>query len=341
MKAQTKGFRFPGFFDLQVNGFQGVDFTSPQLSKADFLAAAMALLDCGIAGFLPTLITSPADVYQRNLGMIASALAHPDLAGRVPGIHVEGPFISAAPGYVGAHNPDHVRAVDIEFLGQLQAWADGRIRLLTLAPELPGAVALIEEAVRLGMTVSAGHCHASQAVLAEAAAAGLTGFTHLGNGLPNALHRHDNPIWAALAEDRIHAMMIADGHHLPAPVLKGMIRAKTPGRVIMVSDAAPLSGMPPGRYETLGNKVVLEPSGRLYNPDKQCLVGSSVTLIDCMNHLAGLGFLSPEELMKVGLDNPLAFVGLNREALNAVGESSRSFSQVVYDPAANQFQVVS
>ena len=301
----------PGFVDLQVNGYRGADFSSPDLTEEPFVRACRALLDAGTAAFLPTVITSPIEVYQRNLPLVARVMARDEFQGRLLGIHVEGPFISAQPGAVGAHNPEFVREPDISLLQQLVDWADGRIRLLTLAAEVDGAEELARLAASLDITVSIGHSLAGEADLKRLVRAGATGLTHLGNGLPNVLPRHDNPIWAGLANDALTAMVIADGHHLPAPVLKAFIRAKGAERIVVVSDASPVAGLPPGRYITLSNVAVLEESGLLHNPEKQCLVGSSATMLQCMNHLASLGLLSVDELLAVGFFNPLSLIGVN------------------------------
>jgi N-acetylglucosamine-6-phosphate deacetylase len=301
----------PGFVDLQVNGYQGVDFSSPDLTEEVFADACRALLDAGTAAFLPTIITSPIRVYRHNLPLVAGVIRRDEFQGRLLGIHVEGPFISAQPGAVGAHNPAYVREPDVSLLQQLHDWADGCVRLLTLAAEVEGAEELASFAANLGITVSIGHSLAGEADLERLVRAGAIGLTHLGNGLPNMLPRHDNPIWAGLANDALTAMVIADGHHLPAPVLKAFIRAKSTERIIVVSDASPIAGLPPGRYTTLGNVAILEESGRLYNPEKQCLVGSSATMLRCMNHLATLNLLSLDELLAVGFFNPLSLIGVD------------------------------
>jgi N-acetylglucosamine-6-phosphate deacetylase len=307
----------PGFVDLQVNGYRGVDFSSQDLTEEAFVGACRALLDAGTVAFLPTLITSPVEVYQHHLPLIARVMARDEFQGRLLGIHLEGPFISAQPGAVGAHNPEFVREPDVSLLQQLVGWADGGIRLLTLAAEMEGAEELAHLAASLGITVSIGHSLAGEADLKRLACTGATGLTHLGNGLPNMLPRHDNPIWAGLANDALMAMVIADGHHLPAPVLKAFIRAKGAERIVVVSDASPIAGLPPGRYITLGNVAVLEESGRLHNPEKQCLVGSSATMLQCMNHLASLGLLSLDELLAVGFLNPLGLIGVDPTDIHA------------------------
>jgi len=305
----------PGFVDLQVNGYRGTDFSSPGLTEEAFAQACRDLLGQGTAAFLPTMITSPLDVYRRNLFLIGRVCGQPEFAGRLLGVHVEGPFISQKPGAVGAHNPAWVLPPDVGLLERFQEWAGGRIRLLTLAADLPGAEDVARAAAAMGITVSLGHQMATDEDLARLVRAGAKALTHLGNGVPAMLPRHPNPIWAGLACDDLAAMVITDGHHLPPAVMKVILRAKGAGRVIVVSDQSSVTGLAPGRHHAFGTEVVLEESGRLHISEKGCLAGSSATMLECMNHLASLGFLSGEELEAVGFHNPLALIGLGPDAV--------------------------
>ena len=300
-----------GFIDLQVNGYMGVNFSSPDLTVADVERVATALQQRGTAGFLATLITSSPDIYRRNLPIIAQVGCDDDFSNQLLGIHLEGPFISDQPGAVGAHDPTFVQPADLSLFKEMINWADGTVRLLTVAAEIPGVDALVESARERGIAVSIGHSLFDYDTLTHMASLGATALTHLGNGLPNRLHRHHNPIWAGAAHDDFTALLITDGHHLPYAILKTLVRAIGPERLIVVSDASPIAGMPPGRYRVLGNEAILEPSGRLYNPKKACLVGSTATMLDCINHLASLDILSQEALWSVGFDNPLALIGLD------------------------------
>jgi N-acetylglucosamine-6-phosphate deacetylase len=301
----------PGFVDLQVNGFLGIDFSSEALTEEAFLHAGHALIARGTAAFLPTLITSPEASLHRNLSLIVNALKKDAvLARHVSGFHLEGPFISREPGAVGAHDPASVHAPDTALFDRLYTWSEGRLRLLTLAAELPGAPELARHAVRRGVAVSCGHQLAGPDDLARLAEAGATALTHLGNGMPNLVNRHNNPLLVGLAEERLKILFIADGHHLPAHVLRLLARAAGVDRLIATSDASPAAGLPPGTYDVLGNTAVLEPNGLLHNPEKQCLVGSSATLLRCMNVLHGLGLFALEDLVRIGFHNPLALIGL-------------------------------
>jgi N-acetylglucosamine-6-phosphate deacetylase len=323
----------PGFVDLQVNGFVGVDFSSPDLTAESFAHACRELLSRGTAAFLPTLITSPLEVYARNLPILAHRISLPEFQGRLPGIHLEGPFLSPQPGAVGAHNPAWVRPPDLDLLQQLHGWSGGSIRLVTLAAELPGAETLARWAAGQGLVVSIGHTLAGPEDLERMSQAGARALTHLGNGLPHLLPKFANPLMAGLADDRYTAMLIGDGHHLPAGVLRVMLRAKGMERALIVSDAAPVAGLPPGRYVTLGNEVILEESGRLHNPAKGVLVGSSATLLQCMNYLASLGFLSLEELLTLGFYNPLRLLGLSPAQLPP------SKTRLYFDEELRQFRI--
>lgn len=305
----------PGFVDLQVNGYAGVDFSSPDLTEDAFIAAVRRLRAEGTAVFLPTLITSPQDIYERNLPLIVRAIDRAGLGRICPGIHLEGPFISPLPGAVGAHDARWVRRPDPRLLRRLFELADGRIRLLTLAPELARAAELARFAVAAGATVSAGHTMAGPDDLDRFFRAGARALTHLGNGVPQMLPKFGNPIWAGLADDRYTAMLIADGHHIPPGPLKAMLRVKGTARVVVTSDASPPAGLPPGRYRALGNDIVIHRDGSLRNPEKGCFVGSSATMLHCINHLASLDLLSPAGLTAVGFANPLRLVGLRAAAV--------------------------
>ncbi len=305
--------KIPGLVDLQVNGYKGVDFSSIALTQEDFIRACRQLLEAGTTGFLPTIITSPDEVYKRNLAIMSSVMEQPEFHGRLLGIHIEGPFISGQDGARGAHNSKWTRKPDIAYLEKLLAWAGGKVKLITVAAELEGAEDLARYAVSRGITVALGHQMANEEDLAKLVRAGARAITHLGNGVPMVINRHHNPIWAALAEDGLVATIITDGHHLPPAVLKTIIRTKGPHRCIVISDASSLAGLPPGRYETLGHKVILEKTGRLSDPQTGYLCGSSATMLQCMNHLASLNLASTDELIEMGFYNPLKLIGLKPE----------------------------
>lgn len=303
-----------GFVDLQVNGYAGIDFSSPGLTLSEVEMTVKALYQRGTLAFCPTVISSPMEVYRQMLPVLAEAIRNQPLPGAgqgslLAGIHLEGPFISPEEEAVGAHPRQHVRPPSTTLFDELYALAGGQIALLTLAPELSGALELIRYACGRGVTVSIGHTLADVAAIRGAIEAGASLSTHLGNGCPNFIHRHHNPLWPQLAAPELSAMLITDGHHLPAELIAVALASKGSGRVIITSDSSPAAGCPPGEYTFFGTHALLEPSGRLRNLESDSLAGSSATLMDCMNVLAGLGLLDETALWQVGRDNPLKVLG--------------------------------
>ncbi|WP_205629289.1 N-acetylglucosamine-6-phosphate deacetylase [Jiangella muralis] len=281
--------RLPGLVDLQVNGFSGIDLNRDDLAADDVVALTRELWAAGVTRYLPTLITgSEARLTAAMRAVAAARRAGPLIAHSIAGIHVEGPHISAADGARGAHDPAWIRPPDTAELDRWIAASEGLVRIVTVAPETDGAAAYIAHAVRRGVTVSLGHAAPGAADIRAAAGHGATLSTHLGNGCAPAVPRHPNHLWAQLAEDRLTAMFIADGHHLPADTLTAMIRAKTPARSVLVSDAAPLAGSPPGTYATsVGGRVTVEPGGALRLAGTSLLAGSGASLLDCVRWAAG------------------------------------------------------
>ncbi|MHC4153650.1 MAG: N-acetylglucosamine-6-phosphate deacetylase [Planctomycetota bacterium] len=307
--------KIPGLIDLQVNGYRGVDFSSADLTREDFAQACRGLFEAGTTAFLPTLISSPKHIYRRNLPIIAEVVEADEFRGRVLGIHLEGPFVSPAEGARGSHDVRWVTKPDVEYLKEMVEWAGQKVRMITIAAEVEGAAELTQWCAQRGIVVSLGHQMAGAADLERLQQAGVKCLTHLGNGLPASLPRHDNPIWAGLANDNLYATLITDGHHLPASLVKTIIRAKGVSRCIVVSDASPLAGMPPGAYRTLGNDVILTESGKVYSPATGYLVGSAATMLQCMNYLASLKLLSKDELLALGLYNPLKLLEMEPSAI--------------------------
>jgi N-acetylglucosamine-6-phosphate deacetylase len=223
------------------------------------------------------------------------------VAARVAGIHLEGPSISEQDGYRGAHPLAAVRDPDWGEFQALQDAAEGRIAIVTLAPERPGAIPMIEKLNACGVVVALGHTAADGATLRAAVAAGARLSTHLGNGIAATLARHPNPIWHQAALDYLSASFIADGHHLDRAVLRVLVRAKGAGRVILVSDASPLAGLPPGRY---GDWAV-DPSGKIVVAGTPYLAGSNQGLETGINVLMNATDLSLEEAVATVTRNPV------------------------------------
>ena len=254
-----------GFIDLQVNGYAGHDLNGLTLDVATVQALCQAMLKVGVTTFLPTLVTAPEARLVAALRTIREACAqYPDVAAMVAGIHVEGPHIAPEDGPRGAHSAADVRAPSVAEFDRWQQAAGGLVKLVTLSPHWPEAPAYIRHLVKAGVTVSLGHTSADAAQIAAAVDAGATLSTHLGNGSHAMLNRRHNHLWPQLADDRLTAMFIADGHHLTPAQLKAMLRAKGLGRSLVVSDTVTLGGLPAGKYQTpIGGKVELRADGFL------------------------------------------------------------------------------
>jgi len=287
-----------------VNGFAGVDFNDPAVTPEAVGGALDALRSTGVTRCLPTLITSSLEDFARCARAVLAA-DHPAVAG----IHMEGPYLSPEDGPRGAHPREHVRAANLDDFERRQEAAAGRIRLVTLAPEAPGALALVERLVALGLRVAIGHSAAPPELVADAASAGATLSTHLGNGCATTLPRHPNLLWAQLAEDRLLASFIVDGHHLPPATVKAMVRAKTPERCVLVTDAVMCAGCPPGRYRLGALEVELSPDGRVQAPGAATLAGSSLTLPEAVARLCACTGLPIEQALPLAAERPAAYLG--------------------------------
>lgn len=307
-----------GFVDLQVNGYKGIDFASPELTVDDVLAVTHELAERGTVAYCPTLCGCAIDLFMRNLVVLGRAAEDPELGRHILGLHIEGPFISPKPGAVGAHDVDASRDASIEDFDGFQKLANGHIAIVTMAPELPGAYELIRHISDQGVAVLFGHHLADSESMRRGVEAGARGCTHLGNGLPNEIHRHDNPLWWQLASDELFSTVITDGHHVPAELIKVALRAKTTDRFVVISDAVHFGGMPAGIYDSFGNKVEVSSSGKITVYGTPYLAGSSAVMLECMNFLASLRLLSEEELWTVSLVNPMRLLGKPLETLDGL-----------------------
>jgi len=271
----------PGFIDGQVNGYGGCDLNAEDVTPGTVGRITSMLSRIGVTTWVPTIVTAPEDAITHALEQISQACKD-DPASRtaIPCVHIEGPFISDQDGPRGVHNADYVRGLDAE---EVQRWlrASGMVGIVTVSPHALDAPEQIAKIRELGVEVAIGHTHASPAQIRAAIASGARLATHLGNGIATTLPRHPNPLWTQLADDRLSAGLIADGHHLPTDTLKVMIRAKTTERAYLVSDSTALAGSEPGRHRTsVGGVVDLSPEGRLSYVGTDLLAGAAATLPD-------------------------------------------------------------
>jgi N-acetylglucosamine-6-phosphate deacetylase len=273
-----------GMIDLQVNGYAGLDVNAAELSTSVIHELVRAEARCGVTAFCPTLVTAAEDQVTHALAVIAAARKEDEWTRHaVPGVHVEGPYLSAEDGPRGAHDVTQLRAPSIKEFERWQTAAENAVRIVTVAPELPGAAEYIRHITGRGVLAAIGHTSASPAQISAAADAGARMSTHLGNGAHKQLARHPNYIWAQLADTRLIASFVADGYHLPVDTFLAMLRAKGRRRGILVSDSVALAGVAPGDYHTpVGGAVTVRPDGRLVLSGSNLLAGSASSLRDCL-----------------------------------------------------------
>jgi N-acetylglucosamine-6-phosphate deacetylase len=270
----------PGFVDIQVNGYGGQEFSSLELNEERVAKVTHEHWRFGVTGYCPTLTTQSFECFVHGLGAIRRTCeTSPDVAPSIVGIHVEGPYFSTEDGPRGAHPKEHCRRPDWDEFRRLQDAAGGRIRILTMSAEFDEAPDFIARVSATGVVVAIGHTGANSQQIRAAVDAGARLSTHLGNGSHRMLRRHPNYIWDQLAEDRLTASLIVDGHHLPGEVVKSMVRAKTPERVVLVSDVSGLAGLPVGRYQSSGCELEILTDGRLVIAGQdQLLAGASLPI---------------------------------------------------------------
>jgi N-acetylglucosamine-6-phosphate deacetylase len=297
--------QFP-YIDLQVNGYGGVDFNHDGLSPEGLHHACVQLREDGVAGILATVVTDELPRMAARLGRIAAIRRQDAMVGEVIwGIHVEGPFLNEMPGYCGAHPAHVMRPADIGDMNRLLDAADGLVRLVTLAPERDPGMTLVRYLADRKIIVSAGHCDPSVNQLRAAIEAGLSMFTHLGNGCPTTLHRHDNIIQRALGlRDWLTLSFIADGCHIPVPALGNYLRLAGFERSIVVTDAMSAARLGPGRY-TLGPQTVeIGADGAARSADGSHFVGSTATMPRMATLLREDVGLAEDEVRRLLSDNP-------------------------------------
>lgn len=299
-----------GWIDLQVNGYGGVDFNAPGLTVEAVKSVTERLAADGTVGYLPTLVTGDPEMLLGTVRTVMEARRKYAVCEKnILGFFLEGPFISDRPGAVGTHPVEWVRAPDLALFNRFQDAAEGLVKMVNVAAEVPGMPDFVRTLAASGVTVSLGHQLAkSPADIEDCIAAGAKAFTHLGNGIPNEVDRHENIVYTALVEDRASVMFIPDGHHLPDAMLKLYVRAVPLERLVAVSDAQYPAGLPPGEYEVCGAHARLEPDGLLWNPARKCLVGATAPLAKCMEILEKRIGLTPDECRAIGHDNPLTLI---------------------------------
>jgi N-acetylglucosamine-6-phosphate deacetylase len=293
----------PGFVDLQVNGFAGVDYNSPEVTAEALASSIRALFSTGVTRFFPTVITGPPERMLAALANLAHARDTLPEGPSMEAFHVEGPHISPEDGPRGAHPVEWVRPPDLEEYRRWQDAARGNVRLVTLSPEWPGAPRYIEQLTREGVVTSIGHTAATREQIADAVSAGATLSTHLGNAAHATLPRRSNYIWDQLAEDRLAASFIVDGLHLNDSFLRVALRAKGVERSVLITDAVAPAMCAPGPYRLGEIEVELKADDRVVLRGGTRLAGSCLRMDQGVSNLMRLG-LSLREAVIMATMNP-------------------------------------
>jgi len=321
----------PGLVDLQINGYAGLSFNGAleDLTVGAVRKVCERLRRRGVVAVLPTFGTDAVDNMLARARRLAELRNQDELiASMIAGFHVEGPMLSPEDGPRGAHSADHVITPRDrpQMLEEFQEATGGLVRILTLAPELPGAMELIARTASSGVVAALGHHAAGAEAIAEAVAAGARMCTHLGNGSHAMIPRLDNYIMHQLADDRLAASFIADGHHIPFATLKNFLRAKTPPRSVLVTDAVMVADMPAGRYGSGRRVRQLGEDGAVRLAGTPYLAGSALTLDRAVMNVAAHCDVSFETAWAMASAQPAALVGLPVPQPVQVDVSDEGFS---------------
>ena len=305
----------PGLVDNQVNGYNSIGFSSSDLTVEGVRSITQAMWQHGVTTYLPTVITGPRERLVESFSILAEATKDPEIGASIPGFHLEGPYISPESGYRGAHNKEWIRPPDWNEFLELNEAAEKRILHITIAPEIEGAMDFITSCVKEDIVVAIGHHNASAHVIREAVGRGTVIATHLGNGCATMIHRHDNPLWPQLADDRLMASIIVDGFHLRAEEVQVFYKVKGSEHLVIISDITELAGMPPGEYPWNDDTLVVTQGGMIQYPDQNVLAGASFPLNKGVRKMMEFTGCSLEEAIQMASTNPAS---LNK--LNNIGE---------------------
>jgi N-acetylglucosamine-6-phosphate deacetylase len=309
--ADQEAWLSPGFIDLQVNGYGGDDVNADEVDAGVIHSLTKKMIATGVTTYLPTIITASEEKITEALRVVAEARRSSKLvADAVPYVHVEGPNISPIEGYRGAHPHEHIRPPSLAEFARWQQASGGLVGMVTLSPHWKGAEDYISTLSRNGVYVAIGHTDATPEQIRRAVDAGAMLSTHLGNGSAGMIPRHENSLWPQLADDRLTATLIVDGHHLPGDMLKTILRAKGTAHCILISDAVAIGGLPPGRYSTpVGGDVELDEYGRLSLAGTEFLAGAALPMKDGILRAVSCGGISLAEGLGMATANPGRFTG--------------------------------
>lgn len=294
-----------GLFDLQVNGYAGVDFNDEGLTAEALDHALEAMLAAGVTQCLPTIITAFPDELCARFKALDAAVAASRLGpAMVPGYHLEGPFLNDGEGYRGCHPHLAMGDPDAALVDRIESGLARPILLVSLAPERDGSTVFAEAMRARGKTLAIAHSAAGYAAVRAAADAGVRLSTHLGNGLPQQLPKLENPLLAQLAEPRLTACVIADGHHMSPEAVAALVRLKGTDNTILVTDAVVAAATPPGTYRFAGIEVQHTAEGAVVQPGRQNLAGSALRLDVAVRNVVAWGIADAPTAIAMASDHP-------------------------------------
>jgi N-acetylglucosamine-6-phosphate deacetylase len=307
--AITDVFLAPGFVDLQVNGFAGIDFNDPNTPVVEIGRALDSMFSTGVTRCLPTVITGPPDAMLASLHNLRRAQTELPHGRAISGFHVEGPHIGIEDGPRGAHPARWVRAPDLDEFARWQEATGGNIRMVTLSPHWSQAPGYISALTQAGVVVSIGHTSADAEQITRAVDAGATLSTHLGNAAYKMVPKFPNCLWDQLAEDRLHASFIVDGLHLDPSFLRVALRTKSVERTILVTDAAAPAGAVAGHYRLGELNVELMTDDRVVLQGTEKLAGSALRMNRAIANLMRIGGVSLRDAIRTATVNPARLIG--------------------------------
>jgi N-acetylglucosamine-6-phosphate deacetylase len=297
----------PAFFDVHIHGSSGYDVM--QGTPEALTGIGRFLAAHGVGAYLPTTVTAPIDATLKSLAGMAKLIGRDDFGARPLGIHIEGPFLS--PHKKGAHPASLLQPPSIELFDRLWQASEGKIRLMTIAPELPNAPEVIAHATKLGVRVSMGHSNADTAAAKQGIASGAVSATHTYNAMRNFDHREPGLLGEVLSNDNLFAELICDGHHVHPAAVKIYWKSKGRDRAILITDGMSAAGMPDGNYK-LGEFDVRVENG-ICLIGENTLAGSTLTLDRAVKNFSEFTGASLDEIAPLVSTNPARMTGFESE----------------------------
>ncbi len=300
----------PGLIDIQINGYMGVSFGDQNLTIEQMREVTEALWKEGVTSYLPTVTTRDHERLLKSFLLLTMVMDDEEIGNSIPGFHLEGPYISPVKGFRGAHSEKYIRPPDWNEFQQFQKAAQNRIVLITVAPEMEGAIPFIDKCIESGVVVSLGHHNGTPEDIERAVDAGASLSTHLGNGCANMINRHNNPIWPQLSNDGLSVSIIADGSHLTKEEVRTFYKVKGNEQTILVSDAVSLAGLPPGEYIEDGDTLLLTEDVVKF-PTEDVLYGAAQPISRCVGNIMKFTQCSLKDAIQMASTNPARLMGLN------------------------------